>query len=151
MTIGVRERTYLVAIHVLQILAPTIVSFAGFPRYGPFNAFLVWVVLQSAVLFYGIDLIQGDQITAYITNLAIHVALVFAVGIGMELAGIRSLHFQDASYSGGPLRTYATFESSYAVIAMPMGLLWILVRWIEQFVRWKVWSIRNKDGIDPEP
>ena len=128
----------IIVIHALDVLAPSILYFSGRHAFGPTYSYQSHIVLQSAVLFCGSELFEGDEATRYVVNLILHFAVAICVGGLLNIAGFGSLYYFDNGhngYGGNPIWLFPVIQAVYLFGSLPLTILWVAVRWIETNIR----------------
>ena len=67
-SISKRNALILTGLHCLSIFSPPFVYWYPMHRAWGIDMWYMFVVLESAVIFYGCDLISGEPLTKYIFN-----------------------------------------------------------------------------------
>lgn len=146
-SLGVRKGKILLlmAVHMGAILF--VLLFFPLHVYGPLSDYFYvsCAIIQSAVLFYGVDLFELGTRFVYLCNLVLHFLIALLLGSAIFLAGTKEIWFHDGTclLTGGTTTTlFFEFQLQNLMIAMPISLLWIGVRRAEIAVK-LVWRRRN--------
>lgn len=109
-----------------------------------FHFYLVCAVVQSAAIFYGMDLFDQSR-SPYLWSLVTYFITATVVGAIVFAAGTKEIWFHDGSclpFGGPTYLFFALFAFEFLPFALIISPLWMAIRWIENMVQ-DMWFRKN--------